>query len=177
MDKAIISTKNKIAHNFQKVGIDTSVLVNLIVKEIDLFKFKEKEFSPNDSLYYAMRTKYEFKGVLLNKFGFNKKEKNKLWKRAKNSLKLNPIRIGGRDISRHLEKVRKANASLIKQINPQFKMFNKIGEEDIQIIANFLKWKINKVYTSDRAFYETCKILGLKSRLISISEYFQLKKK
>ncbi len=161
----------------RRIGIDTSVLVNLIVKNIDLFKFREKEFSANDSLYYAMKTKYEFKGVILNRFGFDKKEKNKLWKRAKNSLKLKPIRIGERNIVKYLDKVREANSFLIKNINPQFKVNHKIGEEDIEIIANFLKWKISKVYTSDRAFYETCKILGLKAKLIRISEYFQMKKR
>ena len=128
----------KTSEKYQKVGIDTSVLVNLIVKDIDLFNFKEKKFSINDSLYYAMRTKYEFKGVILNKFGFDKKEKNKLWKRAKNSLRLKPIKIGKRDISPHLERVRKANISLAKQITKSTFQPYKIGEEDTEIIANFL---------------------------------------
>ncbi len=176
MDEFIASIENKTPQNLQRVGIDTSVLINLIIKDIDLFKFREKEFSASDSLYYAMKTKYEFKGVMLSKFGFDKKEKNKLWRRAKSSLRLNPIRIGEKDISQYLDRVREANAALSKQIKPQFKRPYKIGEEDIQIIANFLKWKITKVYTSDVAFYETCKILGLKSELIPMSEYFQLKK-
>ncbi len=161
----------------QRIGIDTSVLVNLIVKDINIFNFREKEFSPSDSLYYSMKTKYEFKGVILNKFGFDKKEKNKLWKRAKSALKLKPIRIGQSDISKYSERVRKANAILIKRTNPRFKIFNRIGDEDIEIIANFLKWKIAKVYTSDRAFYETCRILGLKANLISIPEYSKMKKR
>ncbi len=163
--------------NPKRIGIDTSVIVNLIIKDIDIFKFREKEFLESDFLYYAMRTKYEFKGVILNKFGFNKKEKNKLWKRAKNALKLNPIKIGKRDILQDLDKARKANAALIENVNPQFKVSYKIGAEDIEIIANFLKWKISKVYTSDRAFYETCKVLGLKAKLIPISEYLDMKKR
>ena len=83
-----------------------------------------------------MRTKYEFKGVILNKFRFDKKEKNKLWKRVKNSLGLKPIKIGKRDISLQLEKVRKANTFLVKQISKSTFQPCKIGEEDIEIIAN-----------------------------------------
>ena len=161
----------------QRIGIDTSILVNLTIKEINMFNFREQEFSPSDSLYYAMKTKYEFKGVILNKFGFDKKEKNKLWRRAKSALKLNPIRIGKRDISEYLDKVKKANAIIVKRSNPQFQTHMKIGDEDIEIIANFLKWKINKVYTSDRAFYETCRILGLQANLISMQEYSKMKKR
>ncbi|MEK6850074.1 MAG: hypothetical protein AABX85_00700 [Nanoarchaeota archaeon] len=161
----------------QRIGIDTSILVNLTIKEINMFNFREQEFSPSDSLYYAMKTKYEFKGVILNKFGFDKKEKNKLWRRAKSALKLNPIRIGKKDLSKYFNKVRKANALLVKQTNPQFQIHMKIGDEDIEIIANFLKWKIGKVYTSDRAFYETCRILGLQANLISMHEYSKMKKR
>jgi len=157
---------------YQKIGIDTSVLINLIIKDIDLFKFKEREFSINDSIYYTMRTKYEFNGVILNKYGFNKKEKNKLWRRAKNSLGLMPIRIGKRNISSYLEKVREANALLVERERAvKYSAIYKIGKEDIEIIANFLKVNITEIYTSDRAFYETCKILGLKSKLIRIPEY------
>lgn len=169
-------SQNKNSQDSQRIGIDTSVLVNLTAKDIDIFSFREKEFSPSDSLYYAMKTKYEFKGVILNKFGFDKKEKNKLWKRAKSALKLKPIRIGERDISKYLDKVRKANSLLVKRANPEFQIRAKIGDEDIEIIANFLKWKIGKVYTSDRAFYETCRILGLKTNLVSMSEYSKMKK-
>lgn len=161
----------------QRIGIDTSILVNLIVKDINIFKFRAEEFLESDSLYYAMRTKFEFRGVILNRYGFNKKEKNKLWKRAKSALKLSPIRIGERNIEGYLAKVRDANTLLIAQIKPQFQRQHKIGEEDVEIIAHFLKWKINKVYTSDRAFYETCKILGLISEFIPMSAYFKMKKR
>lgn len=175
-NESVVLKENK-TKNPKRIGIDTSVIVNLIIKDIDIFKFREKEFLESDFLYYAMRTKYEFKGVMLNKFGFNKKEKNRLWRRAKSALKLNPIKIGKRDILKYLDKARKANAILIENINPRSKANYKIGEEDIEIIANFLKWKISKVYTSDRAFYETCKVLGLKSELIRISEYLIMKKR
>ena len=167
----------KTSEKYQKVGIDTSTLINLVIKNIDLFDFKKKKLSINDSLYYAMRTKYEFKGVMLNRFGFDKKEKNKLWKRVKNSLGLRPIKIGKRDISHQLEKVRKANASSVKQITKSTFQSCKIGEEDIEIIANFLKWRISKTYTSDRAFHETCNALGFKSNLILIPEYSIMKKR
>ena len=168
----------KTSEKYQKIGIDTSVLVNLIIKDIDLFKFKEKEFSINDAIYYAMKTKYEFKGVILNKYGFNKKEKNKLWRRVKNSLGLKPIKIGKRNISQYLGRVREANSLLIKQGHAtKYPTACIIGEEDIEIIANFLKWGITKIYTSDRAFYETCKAIGLKSELILIPEYSQMIKR
>ena len=176
--KSVLKMAEKTSEKYQKIGIDTSVLVNLIIKDIDLFKFKEKEFSINDAIYYAMKTKYEFKGVMLNKFGFDKKEKNKFWKRAKNGLGLKPIKIGKRNISQYLNKVREANALLIKQgYALKYPTAYIIDEDDIEIIANFLIWGITKIYTSDRAFYETCKVIGLKSELIQIPEYSQMMKR
>ena len=161
----------------QKIGIDTSVIVQLIVKDINIRRFKEKEFSENDLLYYTLRTKYEFKGVILNKYGFDKKEKNKLWRRAKNLLGLTPLRIGRRNISQYINKVKTANDILVEQnSSPKFQISYKIGKADIEIISNFLKSGITKVYTSDRAFYDTCKILGLKSKLISLQDYANMKK-
>lgn len=160
-----------------KIGIDTSVIVNLIVKDIDLFEFKRKEFLENNILYYAMRIKYEFKGVMLNRFDINKKEKNKLWRRAKKSLGLLPLRIGGSSISKYLDKVREANNKLIGQKEPQFQLTYKIEDEDIEIIDSLLKSKIKRVYTSDRAFHETCKILGLDSKLITMNDYVKMKRR
>lgn len=173
MDKSVIPKENKASLKVQRIGIDTSVLVNLIIRDINIFKFREKEFSENDSLYYAIRTKYEFKGVIISRFGFDKKEKNKLWRGAKSALKLSPIKIGKGDISHYLDKVKEAK--FIVEKNNYFIVSSGIGDEDIEIIANFLKWKISKVYTSDKAFYETCKVLGLKSVFIPISRYFQYK--
>src|SRR3989338_6884393 len=99
-----------------------------------------------------MRTKYEFKGVILNRFGFNKKEKNKLWRRAKKALELKPIAIGNRNISEYLERVREANAILVRQEHAdEYEINYKMGGEDVEIIANYLKWGIGSIYTSDIA--------------------------
>jgi ribosomal protein L24E len=160
-----------------KIGVDTSIIVNLILKDINLFEFKKKEFSGDAVPYYAMRTKYEFKRVMLNKFDVDKKEKNKLWRRIKSSLGLKPLKIGSSDISKYTDKVKKANTKLIEQKEPQFQKDYKIENEDIEIIASFLKSKIKIVYTSDRAFHETCEILRLDSKLITMQDYSMMKKR
>ncbi len=160
-----------------KIGIDTSIIINLIIKDIDIYNFKKKNFNEDDKLYYAMQTKYEFKGVILNRHGFDKKEKNKLWRRAKRSLELIPIKIGKRDISKYLNKVKEVNDSLSKNFYSSKFQNHKIGMADIEIIANFLKWNITKVYTSDMAFYETCKVLGLESEYISGKDYSLMKRR
>ena len=161
----------------KKIGIDTSIILNLIIKDIDIYDFKKKNFNEEDKLYYAMQTKYEFKGVILNRYGFDKKEKNKLWKKAKRSLGLMPIKIGKRDISKYLDKVKDVNDLLSKNINPLKFQIYKIGRADIEIIANFLKWNITKIYTSDIAFYKTCKTLGLESEFISSKDYSIMKRR
>ncbi|MEK6927474.1 MAG: hypothetical protein AABX11_03500 [Nanoarchaeota archaeon] len=160
-----------------KIGVGTSIIINLIVKDIDIFEFKKREFSDNALLYYALRTKYEFKGVMLNRFDIDKKEKNKLWRRVKKSLGLLPLRIGGSNISRYIDKVREANNKLIGQKEPQFQSTYKIEDEDVEIIASFLKSNIKMVYTSDKAFHETCKILGLDSKLITMNDYGEMKRR
>ena len=160
-----------------KIGVDTSIIVNLIAKDIDLFEFKKKELPDNALLYYALRIKYEFKGVMLNRFNIDKEEKNKLWRRVKKSLGLLPLRIGRSNISRYIDKVQEANNKLIGQKEPQFQSIYKIEDEDVEIIASFLKSKIKMVYTSDRAFHETCKILGLNSKLITMNDYREMKRR
>lgn len=156
---------------FEKVGIDTSILVNLIIKETNLFKFKEKEFSIKNIFFYARKTKYEFIGVMINRYGFDKKEARKLWKKTVNAFNLNLIRIGNKDMSSYISQVKEVNNLLVKnRDNPNFQMTYKIGDSDIEIISHFLKEKVDLVYTSDRAFYETCKALGLKSKIICLSE-------
>src|SRR3989338_1161948 len=104
-------------------------------------------------------------------------EKTKLWRRVKKSLGLLPLRIGRSNISRYIDKVREANNKLIGQKEPQFQSIYKIEDEDVEIIASFLKSKIKMVYTSDRAFHETCKILGLNSKLITMNDYREMKRR
>jgi hypothetical protein len=77
-----------------------------------------------------------------------------------------------------MDKVKKANTLLIEQKqNAKFPIFSKIGDADIEIISNFLKWNITEIYTSDKAFYETCKLLGLDSKFISISNYYEMERR
>ena len=67
--------------------------------------------------------------------------------------------------------------SLCGQKEPQFQSTYKIEDEDVEIIASFLKSKIKMIYTSDRAFHETCKILGLDSKLITMNNYGEMKRR
>ena len=168
----------KVFKGFEKVGIDTSILVNLVVKDINLFKFKEKNFSIKNIFYYAQKTKYEFMGVLINKNGFDREEAKKSWKRVADALDLNLISTQKNKIFPYLFRVEEANNFLVKQRgNCNFQMTYKIGKADIEIIANFLKEGVCLVYTSDRAFYETCKILRLNSKIIFLPDYFKMEKR
>ncbi len=148
------------------------------IKDINLYKFKEKEFTAKNIFYYAQQTKYEFRGVMINKFNLNRKESKKAWKRMINAFNFKPIRTAKKSILQYKERTREANALLVKKRDiPKFQMTYQIGESDVDIIANFLKKGISRVYTSDRAFHETCKILGFNSKMISLYEYANMEKR
>lgn len=115
---------------------------------------------------------------MINKFNLNRKESKKAWKRMINAFNFKPIRTAKKSILQYKERTREANALLVKKRDiPKFQMTYQIGESDVDIIANFLKKGISRVYTSDRAFHETCKILGFNSKMISLYEYANMEKR
>lgn len=164
--------------NFEKVGIDTAIFVNLARLNIDLKEFRRQHFAVNNVLFYAKKSHHEFMGVLIGKYEFEKKRAVQKWNDLVDAFDLNLIQWRKGEQEQHLSRVRAMNAQVAEERNnPMFQIDYAIGKADVEIIASFLKEGITKVYTSDRAFYETCKKLGLEARNINVMEFMRMSKK
>ena len=52
-----------------------------------------------------------------------------------------------------------------------------MGRGDIEIISAFMNEKLDRIYTSDDGFYQTCKALNLNVIKVPYLKYLEMKKK
>jgi len=144
---------------FIKNGLDSSTMINIIAvfdSEFEEFKNLGYEFPPNLFFYHDISWT-ETIGVLINEHNFTKEEAkeglNKLIK------KFNLQKITRFDSDEYFEEiVEKAN----KRVVDKFKNTRlEIGDNDIIIIAGFMREKINFIHSGDEEFLKTCEELGL----------------
>jgi len=140
-----------------KNGLDTSRLVNLIIcfGSPQNFKIKGFQFPPN--LFFIHEVSFsEAVGILINEFNFSKKDavtKVRAWKEefGTNEIKRDKT-------SEQYEKIiKKTNLEIVKEKGKLYE----IGNNDIMIIAGFMKEGVNIVHVRDRGFEETCKRLKI----------------
>jgi hypothetical protein len=160
-DMKVFSLKGKaIFKGFVKNGLDSSVLINLIVcfdSEFNEFRKRGFTFPPN--LFYFHEISHpEVVGVLINSFGFTKKEAKEALRKLIKEFNLEEI-IRNENIDKTYEEaVKEANLRVVYQEKNKNLL---IGEQDIIIIGGFLRNKINLIHTGDRGFKKTCGELGL----------------
>lgn len=144
----VLSSSGVIGEMFTKWGLDTNVLVDLILypKAVDYFKKRGYSF-PGKFLCTLCQCIGECKGVLINYYGYSEEKANK-------------------EINRILEEfmIEKSSAVVVEN---DIKMVEEIGkkhglnDEDVPIIYGFWKLKINIVVVRDVAFENTCKELNI----------------
>ena len=146
-----------IIKNAIKNGLDTSRLVNLIIcfDHPDNFKIKGFQFPPN--LFFIHEISFnETVGILINEFKFDREKAISRVKEWRNEFRTTEIKRD--EISKDYEKiVEKTNQEIVKEKGNNYK----IGDNDIIIIAGFMKEKVNIVHVKDKGFEETCKRLGM----------------
>lgn len=146
-----------IIKNVIKNGLDTSRLVNLIIcfDSPQNFRIEGFQFPPN--LFFIHEITFnEAVGILINEFNFDQKDaisKVRKWKEE-----FGTCEIKKDETSEEYEKiVEKTNEEVVKEKGEDYK----IGDNDIMIIAGFLKEKVNIVHVKDMGFEETCKRLKI----------------
>jgi hypothetical protein len=140
-----------------KNGLDTSRLVNLIICFNSPKDFKMKGFPFPPNLFFIHEISFsEAVGILINKFNFLKKDAISKVKEWRKEVGTNEIK---RDkTSEHYELVvEEINRLVVKDKGDRYK----IGENDVMIIAGFMKEGINMVHVKDKGFEETCKRLKM----------------
>ena len=146
--KLILLRGNVIGDFFTKYGLDTNVLVDLVLYPHAKKYFKLHGYTfPEKFLCTLSQCVGECKGVLIHRYGYTEeKAKQKI------DLILNEFMI----------------EKLTIVIDDDIKVIEEIGheqglnDEDVPIIYGFWKLKINLVVVRDQAFENTCKELNIK---------------
>lgn len=134
---------------FPKTGIDTNVIVDLILYKKAKDYFKEKEYNfPNKFLCTLHAVIGEAKGILINKFQYSKE---------KADLEIDKL-LDELNIEKLPFKKVETDIEIIEKIGNKF-MLNK---EDVHIIYEFWKLNVKSIIVRDYAFEKTCKELQIK---------------
>ena len=142
--------------NIIKNGIDTSRLLNMMLCSDNPgeYKIAGSPFPPN--LFYIHKLSISECFGLLLELGFKKEEARNKIKRWIDGFSLSIIHRN--DSYMDYEKiVEDTNSKVVNEKGDRFKM----GENDIIILAGFLKETINIVHVKDKGFEETARRLGI----------------
>ena len=160
-----------------KIGFDTCFIFNVAEKNIDI-QWLRDYFFPNKSVFYYMRTvEREFKSLLHRKTSLTPRQINEQWNIILETFSLQPIRWS-KSIDESLVKIDEVNKNLAaKRDVSGFSKMLRIGRGDIEIISAFMNEKLDRIYTSDDGFYQTCKALNLNVIKVPYLKYLEMKKK
>lgn len=144
----VLSSNDVIGEMFTKYGLDTNVLVDLILYPKAKEYFQKRGYSfPDKFLYTLGQCIGECKGVLINYYGYSEKKADK-------------------EIDRILEEfmIEKSPSVVIEddiEIVEGIGKKHGLNDEDVPIIYGFWKLKINIVVVRDVAFENTCKEINI----------------
>ncbi|HLD80038.1 MAG TPA: type II toxin-antitoxin system VapC family toxin [Candidatus Nanoarchaeia archaeon] len=144
----ILSNSGVIGEMFTKYGLDTNVLVDLVLYPKAKEYFQKRGYSfPDKFLCTLSQCIGECKGVLINYYGYSEEKADQ-------------------EIDRILEEfmIEKSPAVVLEndiEIVEEIGKKHSLNDEDAPIIYGFWKLKINIVVVRDAAFENTCKELNL----------------
>lgn len=144
---------------FVKNGLDSSTLVDLIIRFDSAKDFFEKRgFSFPNIFYYHRISRKEVIGILINKFKYPKKDAASKLDNLTHDFNMRVIERNPETDSNFESIVEAANAKAAQQ-NQKLK----IGEQDIIILGGFLRENVSIVHSADVGMLATCKELGINS--------------
>ena len=142
------SSKTMIRHFLTKLGIDANVLIDLILYPKAKDYFKEKGYSfPDKFLCTLPDILGEVKGVLINRYNYNKEKTNTEIDKLLEEF----------DIEKLPQLEVEKDSKTIEEIGNKYHL----NGEDIPIIYQFWKLKVKKILVRDNAFEQTCKELNI----------------
>ncbi|MDP3765991.1 MAG: hypothetical protein Q8R04_05755 [Nanoarchaeota archaeon] len=144
-------------------GLDSSTLINLIVvfdSKFEEYKKRGFTFPPNLFCYHEVSVP-EVIGILINKHGFTKDEAKEALRKLVNEFSLTKI-IRIQELDAPFEKlVEETNIKVVSKYNNNPNLT--IGDQDIIIIAGFLRNNVNFVHSADEGFLKTCEELKINT--------------
>ncbi len=148
--RVVLSADGVIGNLFTPYGLDTNVLVDVILypKAVEYFQKKGYSF-PNKFLCTLRQCLGECKGVLINRYDYSEEKANKEIDRVLYDFMIE--KLPGVMIEDDIE--------VIEEIGRK----HGLNAEDVPIIYGFWKLKINMVVVRDHAFEKTCKELNINA--------------
>ena len=144
----ILSSSGVISEMFTKYGLDTNVLIDLVLYPKAKEYFQKRGYSfPKKILCTLHQCIGEAKGVLINKYYYSEEKANQQLDGILEEFMIekSPAVVVQEDIE------------VVEEIG---KMYS-LNDEDVPIIYGFWKLKINIVVVRDVAFENTCKELNI----------------
>ncbi|MBI2671992.1 type II toxin-antitoxin system VapC family toxin [Candidatus Woesearchaeota archaeon] len=140
--------KTTLGDFFPKFGIDSNVLIDLVLYPKAKEYFKQKGYSfPDKSLCILPDILGEVKGVLINRYKYSKE---------KADTEIDKL-LEEFDIEKLPQLVIEKDSKTIEEIGDKYQL----NGEDIPIIYQFWKLKVKKILVRDNAFEQTCKELNI----------------
>ncbi len=158
---------------FVKNGLDSSVLINLVVGSDSSFKrFEEEGFTfPPNVFYFHEVSIPEVLGVLRNRFNFSRSEAVESFNKLVSEFNLQKIKIDEKIDETFDLLVIEANKKVVENHGKNFG----IGDQDVIIIAGFFKEKMNFVHSGDKGFLKTCEELGMTPIQLPMTDFIKEK--
>lgn len=148
VQKRIILKGSVIGDLFTKYGLDTNVLVDLVLYPQAKEYFEKRGYSfPEKFLCTLPQCIGECKGVLINRYGYSQEKANTYIDNIMETFLIEklPNIIVEEDVS------------VVEEIGKKYGLNN----EDVPIIYAFWKLKVNIIVVRDNAFENTCKELSI----------------
>lgn len=148
--RIVLSSSGVIGDMFTKYGLDTNVLVDLVLYPKAKEYFQKRGYSfPDKFLCTLHQCIGEAKGVLINRYDYSEEKANQ---------ELDKI-IEDFMIEKSPAVVVEDDIEVVEEIGQK----HGLNDEDVPIIYGFWKLKINIVVVRDNAFESTCKELNINA--------------
>ncbi len=146
--RIVLSSSGVIGDLFTKYGLDTNVLVDLVLypRAVDYFQRRGYSF-PDKFLCTLSQCIGECKGVLINRYAYSEEKAN---------MRINEI-MKDFLIEKLPNVLIEDDILVVEEIGQKYGL----NYEDIPIIYGFWKLKVNIIVVRDNAFEETCKELNI----------------
>lgn len=141
---------NVIGDLFTKYGLDTNVLVDLVLYPKAKKYFEERGYSfPGKFLCTISQCIGECKGVLINRYSYPEEKANTAINKIMEEFLIEKLP----------NVIIEDDIFVVEEIGQKYGL----NEEDIPIIYGFWKLKVNIIVVRDNAFESTCKELNINA--------------
>ncbi len=135
---------------FTKYGLDSNVLIDLVLYPKAVEYFKQRGYSfPKNFLCTLSQCIGEAKGVLINKYNHSEEKADKEIDRILEEFMIEKLP----------KVIIEDDIEIVEEIGKKYSL----NDEDVPIIYGFWKLKITLVVVRDNAFESTCKELNINA--------------